>query len=210
MTIKETYDRFRVPPGLRVHMIRVAQFVNVVASAWSGETVDNDFLITCALVHDLGNIVVFKRWIGEETQNLAYWENIQREITDAYGTDDHEATRHMLQEVNTDSELVDLIMQKSSANSPKIAASDNWQLKILLYADLRIAPTGVASLADKLKEMYARSDKHKGVPGIPEALDEVERQLQQHSNRDLKSISERDFTLEETQLLRIKLPQTSL
>lgn len=201
MTIQEIYDRFQVPPGLRQHMLRVAQFVHVVASAWNGPAIDQAFLIKCALVHDLGNIVVFKKWLGADAANESYWRGVQAEITAKYGTDDHEVTEKMLQEVNADPNIIQLILQKSSSRSPQIAASDNWQLKILLYADLRITPTGVASLKDKLAEMYARSDKHQGLVGIPEALDEVERQLQSHSGCDLKTISEQDFTLDEATLL---------
>lgn len=201
MTIQTIYDRFQVPPGLRAHMLRVTQFANVVASTWNGVGIDKDFLIKCALVHDLGNIVAFKTWVGEDAKYEELWRGVQQKIIAKYGADDHEATRKMLEEINADPRLIQIILQKSSANSPAIAAGDNWLLKILLYSDLRITPTGVASLKDKLAEMYARSDKHKGLTGIPEALDEVERQLQQHVSIDLRSISEADFTLDAAALL---------
>jgi hypothetical protein len=205
MTIQEIYDKFTINPGLREHMIRVAQFSNAVLRIWDGPYVDAELLTKCAMVHDLGNIVVFKRWFGEETNNLRYWQQIQQNIIAKYGTDDHQVTKKMLQEIGAGSKIIDPILHKSSSKSPVIAASDDWFLKIFLYSDLRITPTGVASLAGKLKEMYARSDKHKNLTGIQVALEEIEQQLQVYATRDLKSISEGDFTLDKVRLLAINL-----
>jgi len=205
MTILQIYDRFNINPGLREHMLRVAQFANAVLRAWDGPQIDADLLTKCALVHDLGNIVVFKQWPEMETNDLVYWQGVQKDVIAQYGSDDHVVTRKMLEEVGAEPEMIEPILHKSSSRSPAIAASDDWFLKIFLYSDLRITPTGVASLADKLKEMYSRSDKHKGLVGIQGALEGVERQLQQHATRDLKTISEHDFILDEVKLLAVEL-----
>ena len=182
-------------------MIRVAQFASVVVESWNGPAIDKTFIIQCALVHDLGNIVVFRNWFGDEQNDLVRWQQVQAEVVARYGTNDHEVTRQMLEAAKVDSKIIAVVLAKSSANSPKIAASDDWALKILLYSDLRISPTGVVSLKDRLQEMYARSDKHKNLTGIPEALDDVERQLQAHSSRELTAITEADFILDTPTLL---------
>lgn len=116
------------------------------------------------LVHDLGNVVKFDldknpEFLGEEQANINYWKDVQRSVKEKYGTDDHEVTKKMLEEVGATKDLVDVVLNKSFGNSKEIKDSDNWPLKILYYADMRTLPLGVGTLKERMKDVRERMTK---------------------------------------------------
>ncbi len=106
----------------------------------------------------------YPEFLGNEQKNIDYWKRIQRKIIEKYGTDDHDATKLILEELNLDNKLIDIILRKSFGNSVEIAKSENWPLKLLYYADLRTLPNGIGTLEERIGDVGARMPKYTSRP----------------------------------------------
>ena len=142
MKIIDIYTKFTVPPNLQEHIIRVASIAKFIEKHWTGNNkVDWNLTKKVALLHDLGNIVVFDfekhpEFLGKEQSNIKYWKRAQQEMISKYGSDDHETTKQMLKEIGLEEGAINTIMGKSLGNAVAVKDSHNWPLKILFYADL--------------------------------------------------------------------------
>jgi HD superfamily phosphohydrolase len=92
-----------------------------------------DKIKLAALLHDIGNIVKFDffnhpEFLGKEQKNVKKWIQIQKEMIQKYGTDDHEALSNILKELKVDKKLSNLIMAKVFKNSKKMALGNNWKV----------------------------------------------------------------------------------
>lgn len=166
MTVQEIYIKLQNPPNLQNHMVQVAKVALFIYDHWNGDSLDKHLLLQTTLLHDVGNIVKFDiqkypEYMGAEKSRIDYWMKVQKEIIDKYGADDHAVTEKMLSELKIDPIVIDNILSKSYSNTITIAKSDNWILKILLYADLRVSPTGVISLRERLDEVRERLEKYR-------------------------------------------------
>lgn len=73
MTIKELYALAKVPPNLARHMIETAVVGDAVLNRWSGAPIRSDVVRKSLLVHDLGNLVKFRRpFLGDWLQSEEY------------------------------------------------------------------------------------------------------------------------------------------
>ena len=66
MTILEIYEKYKIMPQLRTHMLRVAAVGKIVCDAVNekvkqnrGEFVNTKNVVTACLLHDMGNIIKF-------------------------------------------------------------------------------------------------------------------------------------------------------
>lgn len=121
MKINEVYKKFGTPPNLKEHMIRVCGIVSLLENNWKGEQVDWILTKKIALLHDLGNVVRFdldsySEFLGNEQKNVEKWKVIQDEVIKKYGTDDHEATQKMLNEIGLEQDAIETILNKSFGN----------------------------------------------------------------------------------------------
>ena len=187
MKINEIYQRFSVPQNLQEHMFRVFGIISVVGKNWTGEQLDWSLLKKLALLHDLGNIVKFN--LKEEE---LYLKEAQKVMIDKYGADDHEATGKMVKELGFDGEAVDTIQSKSFGNSVAISKSQNYLLKILYYADMRVLPNGVGTLEDRLSDVRNRMPKYTSRPDFEDLVSasrDVETQIQKSVSVPLSAIN---------------------
>jgi hypothetical protein len=186
--IRKVYARFSVPPNLAEHMKTVAQVVRVIRNHWQGVPIDWDFIILAALLHDIGNIVKFNfeahpEFLGDEVVNIEHWKVVQRDIIARYGKDDHLASGNMLRELGVSQELLSTIQDKSFANAIEVAAGSDWNAKILLYADMRVMPHGVATLEERLADVRHRMPQYYERPDFENLLDaarDIETQISTH------------------------------
>jgi hypothetical protein len=200
MNIIDIYKKYRVPSNLSRHMLTVAKIVLFIKSHWKNESIkiNWDILLKSALLHDLGNIVKFDlekhpEIFQAEGEDIGYWKEVQKEMIDKYGVDDHAATRRMLVELKADNRMIEIILSKTFGNSKEIAAENNWHTKILLYADLRVAPHGIMTLNDRLEELIKRSTRYSRRPDFPELIEaarNIEKQIQEKVNFPLSEISD--------------------
>lgn len=197
MTIKEIYEKFGIPPNLSQHMLTVTKVCLFLKGHWIGQELDWDKITKTALLHDLGNVVKFDldkhpEFLGSEISRLDYWKQVQKQTIEKYGSNDHEATRIMLEEIGTDREIIETILNKSFGNSIKTADSDDWYAKILLYADTRVLPNGVAALEERFADVRERMPKYVERPDFEDLLNagrDIEKQIQENMNVPVSKIN---------------------
>jgi len=192
---QQAYDRFCVPPNLETHMRTVAHVVRVIRDHWTGKGLDWEFIIQAALLHDIGNIVKFDferhpEFLGTEAANVEHWKAVQQNIIIRYGKDDHLASGAMLKELGVSRELTSIIQDKSFSNAIEVAQGNDWNAKILLYADMRVMPHGVASLEERLTDVRRRMPQYSQRPDFENLLDAA-RDIELHITANLdRSIHE--------------------
>lgn len=209
MTIKEVYEKFEIPPNLAEHMLTVARVAHSLQEHWNGEEVDFDFVIKSALLHDIGNIVKFKlegdlSMLGEEAKNVEHWKEVQKRVIEKYGADDHGASGNMLKEIGVTGPLWDVIQNKSFANAIDVAKGDDWYAKILLYADMRVMPHGVATLEERLADVRNRMPQYYNRPDFEELLEsmrDVEKQIAENLDSAIADIAWGEVTVSDEVLL---------
>ncbi len=213
MKIHEIYRKYRVTPNLQEHMLRVCSIVEFIQRHWQAEgLVDWNFLKKIALLHDLGNTVKFDldknpEFLGKEKSNIRYWKQVQKEIIKKYGLNDHEATKRMLQEIGVEDEMIKTILQKSFGNSVETKNSNNWPLKILYYADLRILPFGIGTLKERIDDVRDRMPKYTNRPDFDDLVNacrEIEEQIQSNLTVSVNDIGDKTTGLNQ-ELLNLEV-----
>ena len=175
MKIADIYQNYYVTPNLAQHMKYVAEVVESLHKIWKGPTLDWDVLNELASLHDIGNIVKFDfdkypQFLGAEIVNIDYWKSKQQEMIAKYGKDDHQATKKILEEIGLEDWKIQVILGKSFVNTINILNSDNWYLKILAYADMRVLPSGIASLNERIEDVKVRMPKYAGKTDFEELV----------------------------------------
>lgn len=140
-------------------MRRVAAVVAWVLDHWKGPEVDKDAVIAAALVHDLGNIVKFDfdwpgqaQLVGEEWNRKEYWKAVQETVFARYGTKHDDATDAMLAELGADPSVGRIVHATGYQHLPRMAQHGSWEEKLLVYGDLRVAPHGIVSREERMRE----------------------------------------------------------
>ncbi len=204
MTITEIYDKFAIPPNLREHMLRVYGVVCFIEKHWKGEPVNWDLAKKAALLHDLGNAVKFDldahpEFLGEEQMNVEHWKEVQRQIIEKYGSDDHETTGKMLEEIGADRQLIDIIQAKSFGNSVESSKSDSWPLKIMYYGDMRALPFGIGTLEERIDDVRNRMPKYTSRPDFEDLINacrDIENQIAANLDMPVSEINENSIKTE--------------
>lgn len=160
------YDRFNIPPNLRMHMFRVASVGKLICNKWKGKSIDKEDIVAALLLHDLGNIVKFDlESVGginfldeQERKRIDFWRGIKVSVKEKYGETDHIATIGMAKELELDKKLMYLLEEMGHAEDFKydLSKSDNFNLKILVYSDVRVGPRGVISMKERFEDLFKR------------------------------------------------------
>ena len=181
---------------------------------WQGPAIDESAIVTALLVHDLGNLVKFDLTGStkalDPTLLTNEWREQQTQLRAKYGYHSHQATLQMLQELGLPEKVRQLAAKMNAADVCQIA-EDSLAQQICEYADLRVIPTGVTSLHDRLVDLRHRYSHH---PGWDNEINfqqnvtcakQIEDRLQQHTSVDITQIPP-----EKIQALLVKLPQFAI
>jgi hypothetical protein len=190
--ISAVYSAYRIPPSLRMHMLRVAAVAAMVCEKWSGPGINRNDIILTSLIHDIGNIVKgnydrFPALYPEQWADLKYWKAVQEVTAKRYGDTDQEATLNIAKELNVSDRVLYLLERKVFLRNEETLGSDDWDLKICAYADQRVAPRAVMSILERLveaKERY-RGVVHASVNSprfqiLTDCAERIEKQISQH------------------------------
>ena len=155
MKVFDIYSLLSIPPNLERHMFQVAKVAEFIAQHWSAEPIDSKLILKICLLHDLGNIVKFKKPYWEELfADSEHWEKIQAQMTNRYGSNAFEATNSMLQELGVDQTL------QQAVKNLRLVVDDNaqisWEVKIAEYADCCVSPEGIGGFESRLKDFQTR------------------------------------------------------
>lgn len=157
MTIWEAYEAYRIMPNLRLHQLRVAAVARELALALHA---DAELVIRAALLHDMGNIMKSNfdqfppEFYGEE--GFAYWEGVKADCALRYGSDEHAATAAIAREIGVGEPIVKMLGGMGFSKAPSILETGSLELQILEYADQRVAPYGIVSMEERLREGHER------------------------------------------------------
>ncbi|CAN5229849.1 hypothetical protein BH09PAT2_BH09PAT2_02750 [soil metagenome] len=197
MTIQQIYEQYILMPTLQMHQYRVAGVAHMLCLHYDNK-VDAVNIVAACLLHDMGNILKFKLEMFPdflEPQGMDYWKKIKNEYHYKYGNDEHKATLEIAKEIfkkrnpaineklNTERTL-ELINAIGFSSAQYNFESIDISRKIAAYADMRMEPHGVTSLALRLKDGNKRFKIHK--PGVgdeaffnemAEFLKKIEQQL---------------------------------
>ncbi len=200
MKVSAIYTQYKISPFLQLHQLRVAAVSKMLAENVEG-SLDMRALVIAALFHDMGNIIKFDFTKFPETtdpEGLVYWQRVQKDFVRRYGPDEHHATIAIGHELHLPLQAMRYIEQVGFSKLIDIRASRSMELKIVEYADTRVAPYGVTSQAERLEEgraryadrpQFAGADQER-YAGLVEAAQDIERQIFEKTNIKPEDITE--------------------
>lgn len=157
MTIREIYTRYQQPPNLIRHQLDVARVGWAVCRAWDPDLPRPNLekITTTLLLHDLGNIVKYKRpFLGDLESQAPFWEGVQDEFRARYGTDATEATYRILEELGfvwVKELLEDMVLVwKQPEKEVSIEA------RVCEYADCCVTPEGIVGTTARFRDLTNR------------------------------------------------------
>lgn len=161
--IEDIYKQYKIDSLLAMHQFRVASVAWQICDQINIEINKNDIILAC-LFHDMGNIIKydFVHFIEKyQKEGLEYWKNIQKDFIDKYGPSEHVATLMIDKEIGLNLNILKLVESMDSKIMEKIYLSDNFELKICKYADLRAAPNSIVSINERMEEAKRRYEGHR-------------------------------------------------
>ena len=178
MTIQKLYSLYKIMPSLQMHQYRVAAVGKTLCELYEiGDDATN--IIAACLFHDMGNIIKFKLELFPdflEPEGFDYWLKVKKEYHQQYGDDEHEATLKIVKQLFDDElrsssrrknkelrkeRVIELIDAIGFSNAQYNYECDDIGRKIAAYADMRVEPYGVTTLAHRLEDGHKRFKLHK-------------------------------------------------
>lgn len=162
MKVSQVYRKYKLPPNLVEHHYRVAGVALFITEHWRGGPLNQNLVKTVALLHDLGNLVKydlrpqFAHLLADSENKLDYWISLQKKMIKKYGPKDSEATLGMAHDLRLNRKTLKTLADLVTQSAGKIIRGRGLELKVLLYADVRVSPYGVVSLSERLDEWRVR------------------------------------------------------
>lgn len=189
MKVKDIYAQYQIMPQLSEHMRRVAGVGELILKGWK-EEIDRDLVIRTLLLHDMGNIVKFDLTNPlMPLSNIAHWKKVQAEWWHKYGRDTHEVTKKIVEELGQmdvsrvfDEEHGGYLSGKTEQILDQSASA-----KILVYADVRVIPTGVVPMKQRIEDLNRRYGRGLSWYNF---LYQLEEEIEKMTATDLTTITE--------------------
>lgn len=200
MKIEEIYNKYRVPPNLQEHMIRVASVGVYIADTWEKpEELDRDSIVLALLFHDTGNLIKFDfkdpNLLGKEQARIHYWKSVQAEMKAKY-QDEQVATIEIAKEVGLNKKAFELLLAVGSSKLKDAIETDDWNKKIVCYSDFRVDPHGFVTVNQRFDDIVTRYAG--GTHNLADTEEvnrrrklclELEKQLQTKSSKNLNYLN---------------------
>lgn len=197
MVIQKIYDRFSISDGLQRHMLTVAAVGKYIIDHWQGLALDGLSVTAALLLHDLGNLVKFdlseNARVIEPALFTDEWRERQRIMREKYGAHSHQATQAILRELGV-TKSVQTLANAMDADDLCVFPDMPFEYQICEYADLRVAPSGVVSMPERLADFRQRYSHYDGWSNEEkyqrniECAERLETNLQQHVSVDISRI----------------------
>jgi hypothetical protein len=187
--IHSVYSKFDLPSNLRMHCFRTAAIAELICDNWNGPAINKNDIVAALLLHDLGNLIKYdfshqNLLSQEDAGKIDYWRQRQKETIEKYGSSETEATMKMVCELAVEARLKSLLAGHESLDdwNAAVLGGNDWDNKIISYADCRVSPFGVVTIEERFKDLITRR-KGKPVEQVYRALFpsviELEAQLSQ-------------------------------
>ncbi len=181
----DAYETYKIMPNLRLHQLRVASVARALAQA---RKADVELVTKVGLLHDMGNIMKSDltqfpaEFYGD--QDISYWEGVKRECGERYGADEHIATAAIAREMGLSESVVEIIDGMGFSKAETILENASLELQIAEYADQRVAPYGITSMTERLREGHERyAAKHGSDYGGDDTFNKNHRVLEELERR---------------------------
>lgn len=189
-------------PQLQEHQLKVAGVASLIVSNiphLSRLNLNPEEIITACLLHDMGNLAKFDlskaRALITHDLNLGFWRKRQGEHIAKYGQDAHAATLAIVKEIGVSQRVFELIDCIGFLKAPQHLSGRDYGKMIVQYSDDRVAPQGVVSLEQRLKDLRERYEHHKtssvARDRFENALREIEKQIFRHCKIRPEEITEK-------------------
>lgn len=176
MKITEIYTKYKIPPNLQLHQLRVAAVALIICDNFENE-LDRDSIITACLLHDMGNILKFNFEVFPDEfyapKGRDYWKSIKEEFKQKYGDDEHDATESIAEDLNISSQAMHLLKSIGFRKAQATFKSHDYNLKVTCYSDHRVNPFGVTSMKDRFEDGRERNIKNRPGKYTREGFDEL-------------------------------------
>jgi len=191
-------------------MVRVAAVAQLICDKSTVE-LDIKNIVTACLVHDMGNLIKAKMDSMPELyepEGVAYWTQVQVEMKEQYGADEHTATVAIVNEIAPGAKVLHYVFDAiGTENTAKVHADESLGAKIATYSDMRVGPFGIISIQERMEDLRSRYIS-RNKPGFSTEdinkrewmLEEIESVIFANSN-----IAASDITDESTQSLQKNL-----
>ncbi len=177
--ILEIYDHYLLTDALQLHQLRVAAVAELLmravdeheAEAAGLDDEERRAVRAACLLHDMGNIVKFNLDILPELlepEGREYWQEIQSQYIDAYGSDEYAATQSIIIEIGVPQRVQSLVSTVRFDQVQENYKSNDLARQITDYADMRVGPHGVISLEERIQEGKARWEENHGASAAQE------------------------------------------
>ena len=207
MTFNEVCIKYHITPNLKDHLLEVASLTQLICRNWKQvPPFEVDKAIKCALIHDVGNMSKSKpgtlhMYMPQlSVSEIEHWEKEVNLFQRIYGTDDHYATKLILDELGLSKEVKEAVELKSFEHIKETVESSNWLLKLISYADLRINPDGLVTMKERLLYIKTRYPKYSERPDFEEMYSAaliLEKQIQSHTDLNLNKLEESSLLMPE-------------
>ena len=204
MTLTEIYTKYQIPPNLIRHQLEVTAVGDYVCSHWNGPKIDKKLVTETLLLHDMGNIIKFKRPFLEELEKDAkYWEAVQDEYFQKYGNDVSRATSMIVSELGFDEVSTILDEMISVWKEPERTVS--WEARICELSDCCVTPRGVEGFEIRLQDLKDRYHQTESDPSVRYMRENLE-VIRPHLTINPAKIAEVDFSEDILNLEKYQFP----
>ncbi len=162
--ITDIYNEYKTIPHLQLHQLRVASVALQIYESLNIK-VDKDLLIKTCLLHDMGNVIKFdltqtKLIFGLSDEEIILIKKIKDEFIEKYGTDEHEATIKIIDELGLPERVKYLAGENRFSYMCKHSMEEDFIQKLIHYADGRVGPHGILSYDERMNDAGRRYKNH--------------------------------------------------
>lgn len=174
-------------------MLRVAALARIILDHWSGQKIDDQSVVTCAMYHDIAKPVNFD--IEKQRQYVATEEEfneVKRAINNminTYGTEEHVAAIKIFQEIGNSEEAIRLINNLEWIYLPRLLNENDTPSLLVNYCDMRIGPKGILPIDIRFSDLKMRAP-FEGIDEIAKLTPKLESLIQSHTSIDLMAITD--------------------
>ncbi|OGI90368.1 hypothetical protein A2911_01770 [Candidatus Nomurabacteria bacterium RIFCSPLOWO2_01_FULL_40_15] len=186
-------------PNLQEHQLEVAAVALQVCDSLDIELKRNDIATAC-LLHDMGNIIKFNlNYFPDflKPKGLKYWQNVQNEYLKKYGKDEHKAVQNIVKELGVSKSVSEILNSIGFSKAKENLNSGNLSNKVASYADMRVGPTGIFLLEQRLSDLQERYQKKKNInhtSGLITGINPIEDDARKISEDSLRKIEQQIFS----------------
>lgn len=188
-TPREIYAAYKIMSGLQLHQLRVAAVGKLICDNFDKPINERDVILAC-LFHDMGNTIKFEPKLMPDVyqpEGVEYWLGVKAEYIKKYGNNPHNANVAIAKELGLSERVVEMMDAVGFSRLKNVVQSLSVELKVLQYADMRVAPLGIRSMEERITEGRTRYEarvpenrvRHFTDDGFSELLEAARRLEQQ-------------------------------